>query len=122
VPGPIAGGLIAEYSTWQWVFWSTSIFSAVIQLACVLFVRGQLPDPREASQETLTGRPESYAPVLLQRRAAKLTRQTGRLHRTEYDDDHSASQTMATAMSRPFRFLFTQPIIQVLAGASPLPT
>ena len=32
VVGPIAGGWIAEKSTWRWVFWSTSIAAFVIQI------------------------------------------------------------------------------------------
>jgi MFS family permease len=97
------------------VFWSTTIFSAVIQLACLLFVRGQCQTPFSPVRTDKS--PESYGPILLQRRAAELTRKTGRLHRTEYSDEHrTAARTMATAMSRPFRLLFTQPIIQVLAA------
>ena len=32
VVGPIAGGWIAEKSTWRWVFWSTSIAAFLVQL------------------------------------------------------------------------------------------
>ncbi len=30
--GPVAGGWIAERSTWRWVFWSTSIAAGIIQV------------------------------------------------------------------------------------------
>ncbi len=30
--GPIAGGWIAERSTWRWVFWSTSIVAGMVQI------------------------------------------------------------------------------------------
>ena len=30
---PIAGGFISEYSTWRWVFWSSSIAAVTIQAA-----------------------------------------------------------------------------------------
>ena len=29
--GPIAGGWIAQRSTWRWVFWSTSIAAGIVQ-------------------------------------------------------------------------------------------
>ena len=32
VVGPIAGGWIAERSTWRWVFWSTSIAAFLVQI------------------------------------------------------------------------------------------
>lgn len=37
--GPIAGGWIAEKSTWKWVFWSVTIADAVVQLAGLWFLR-----------------------------------------------------------------------------------
>lgn len=30
--GPVAGGWIAERSTWRWVFWSTSIAAGIIEV------------------------------------------------------------------------------------------
>ncbi|KAK7712942.1 hypothetical protein SLS63_012231 [Diaporthe eres] len=60
---------------------------------------------------------ETYTPVLLRWRKEKLIKETGNtdLH-TDFDDpDKTVSKTLATAFVRPFRMLFTQPIIQVLA-------
>ena len=39
VVGPIAGGWIAERSTWRWVFWATSIVAVVIQALGLLFLK-----------------------------------------------------------------------------------
>lgn len=97
--GPIAGGFIAENSTWRWCFWSVSIVDVFIQVCGVLFLQ------------------ETYGPVLLQRKAAKLRKETGNeaLH-TEYDHpDRSLARHLGTALVRPFRLLGTQPIVQVLA-------
>lgn len=30
--GPVAGGFIAEKTTWRWVFWSSSLVCCVVQL------------------------------------------------------------------------------------------
>jgi multidrug resistance protein len=38
--GPIAGGFITENTTWRWVFWSTTIFCAAVQISGLLFMQG----------------------------------------------------------------------------------
>lgn len=96
--GPIAGGFIAEKTTWRWVFWATSIAAVLIQLFGLFFLQ------------------ETYAPTLLKRRADRLRKQTGneRLH-TEFDTDKTLTSVLQTATVRPFRLLATQPIIQLVA-------
>ncbi|CAD6592757.1 MAG: hypothetical protein ASARMPRED_006702 [Alectoria sarmentosa] len=95
--GPVLGGWIAERSTWRWVFWSTSIADAVVQVAGVFFL------------------PETYTPTILKQKAKQLRRETGnkRLH-TEFEDK-KFSKLLAVALVRPFRLIGTQPIVQVLA-------
>jgi multidrug resistance protein len=97
--GPIAGGYISQRTTWRWIFWSTTIFDAVIQVVGLLFLQ------------------ETYAPVLLQRKAAKLRKSTGNEgYYTEFDTpDRNMRSILGTAMSRPFILLGTQPIIQFIA-------
>ena len=95
--GPILGGWIAERSTWRWVFWSTSIADAFVQVAGLFFL------------------PETYAPAILKQKAKQLRRETGNtpLH-TEFEDKEF-SNLLATALVRPFRMIGTQPIVQVMA-------
>lgn len=60
---------------------------------------------------------ETYAPKLLQWKRDKLQKETGNreLH-TEFDDaDRPLLSTLGVAIKRPFKLLFTQPIVQVLA-------
>ncbi|KAF2709780.1 putative MFS multidrug transporter [Pleomassaria siparia CBS 279.74] len=97
--GPIAGGFIAENVTWRWCFWSTSIFTAVVQCFGLFLLQ------------------ETYAPKLLGRKRDKLRKETGNMNlHTEYDHpDKTLANTIKVAMQRPFRLLFTQPIVQVLA-------
>ncbi|KAH7126691.1 MFS multidrug transporter-like protein [Dendryphion nanum] len=97
--GPIAGGFISQNTTWRWCFWSTSIFTAFVQLSGIFLLQ------------------ETYAPVLLARKRDKLREETGNteLH-TEYDSpDKTLLNTIKVAVQRPFRLLGTQPIIIVLA-------
>lgn len=96
--GPIAGAFVTARTTWRWVFFATTIADAVIQITGLFFLR------------------ETYAPVLLRRRRARLERDTGNtaLH-TAYDNELSVVRKLATALVRPFRLLGTQIIVQMLA-------
>lgn len=95
--GPVLGGWIAERSTWRWIFWSTSMADAVVQLAGLFFL------------------PETYTPKILQEKAARLRRETGNeLLHTEFDGK-KFSRLLAGSLVRPFRLISTQPIVQVLA-------
>jgi multidrug resistance protein len=97
--GPIAGGFIQQYSTWRWVFYSTSIAAIFVQVLGIFFLR------------------ETYAAEILKRKKKQLIKITGNkdLH-TEFDNpNRKFRQHLATALARPFKLLFTQPIVQVLA-------
>ena len=52
--GPIAGGFIAENTSWRWVFYSTSIIAGAIEIVSFLFLS------------------ESYGPKILQGETARL--------------------------------------------------
>lgn len=97
--GPIAGGWIAELTTWRWVFYSTTIVCGLIQTLAWFFLR------------------ETYAPILLSRKKKRLIKETGNtaLH-TEHDHpERTHLRTLVIALTRPFRLLFTQPILVFLA-------
>jgi len=97
--GPIAGGFIAENTTWRWVFYATTIADGVIQFMGLFFLQ------------------ETYPPVLLHRKKKKLIKDTGNeaLH-TEFDrPDRTVMKTLRISLVRPFRLLGTQVIVQVLA-------
>lgn len=97
--GPIAGGFIAEYTTWRWVFYSTSACAVLVQILGVFFLR------------------ETYAAEILKRKKKQLIKITGNrdLH-TEFENpNRKFSAHLRTAMGRPFILLGTQPIVQLLA-------
>jgi MFS family permease len=58
VTGPIAGGFAAQYLGWRWTNWLVMILSGLGWIMCSLAK-------------------ETYAPVLLQRKAAKIREETG---------------------------------------------
>jgi MFS family permease len=96
--GPIAGALIAENTTWRWIFYAVSCFDGLVLILGVFLLQ------------------ETYAPVLLQRKKNQLIKKINNkaLH-TQYGDDHKLAAKLGTGFTRPFVLLFTQPIVQVLA-------
>ncbi|KAF5969580.1 major facilitator superfamily transporter [Fusarium bulbicola] len=98
--GPIAGGWVAERTTWRWVFYSTTIACGFVQVAALLFLK------------------ETYAPVILERKKQNLIKESGNMDLyTEHDQpDRTLARTLWIALNRPFRLLFTQPIVVFLAA------
>ncbi len=58
VTGPIIGGFAAEYLGWRWTNWLVLIFSAIGWIMCSCIK-------------------ETYAPIILQKKAAKRRKETG---------------------------------------------
>lgn len=62
--------------------------------------------------------PETYAPVLLRRRATKLSEITGKVYLSQLDYDRGKqtfSRTMSIALSRPWKLLIREPIVFLLS-------
>lgn len=99
--GPIIGGFMAGRTTWRWMFWATSCFQAVM-VAIAMFTF-----------------PETYAPLILRRKAAKIRKETGdsRYYTAEERliGQRSVVSTISRAMQRPYRLLTTHPITQITA-------
>ncbi|GAA5862570.1 hypothetical protein JCM3774_001063 [Rhodotorula dairenensis] len=100
VIGPIVGGFVIMNTSWHWIFWILVIFSFVMLLS------GSL-------------NPETYAPVLLRRRAAKLQADTGKVYRSMYDLHPMFAAPlpvkMKAALLRPFLLLIKEPICLLFA-------
>ena len=97
--GPLLGGFITQYSSWRWAFWAISILDGFVQLIATLFFR------------------ETFAPVLLGRKAERLRNETGnRELRTKWEtSDRTLTKFIQDGLARPFILLATQPILQCLA-------
>ncbi|KAF5368992.1 hypothetical protein D9758_002844 [Tetrapyrgos nigripes] len=109
--GPVVGAWIATRTTWRWVFWSTSIFNVLIQIAGLVYLQ------------------ETYAPVLLERKAKRLAKAMSSLDpekaskrpiprfQTPYEsEDRSWQKILGKALTRPFILFAREPIIQLLGA------
>ncbi|KAF9030998.1 MFS polyamine transporter [Hymenopellis radicata] len=107
VLGPVAGAWISERTTWRWVFWSTSIFDIAVQALGLFYLR------------------ESYAPLLLDRKAAQIRASraadpekggTPVNVRTVFDksEPRTWQHIFSKALIRPFAIFVREPIIQVV--------
>ncbi|PKY01082.1 bicyclomycin resistance protein [Aspergillus campestris IBT 28561] len=101
VLGPFMGGFLGMNAGWQWVEGFLAVFSAlmwVIMACCV---------------------PETYAPVLLRRRAERLSQITGKVYRTKLDIEHGARMSVkrmfGLSLLRPWVLLFREPIVLLLS-------
>lgn len=62
--------------------------------------------------------PETYAPVLLRRRAERLSKITGKVYRSKLEVDQGKidlKESFKTALSRPWILLFREPIVFLLS-------
>ncbi|KAL2222010.1 putative MFS multidrug transporter [Thermoascus aurantiacus ATCC 26904] len=97
--GPILGGFItSSYLGWRWTAWITLIASAFFGVVSFLIV------------------PETYAPVLLQRRAARLRRETGNWALHSFLDEHRPTwgDIGRKYLLRPFQMLLLEPILLLI--------
>ncbi|KAL4913144.1 major facilitator superfamily domain-containing protein [Aspergillus aurantiobrunneus] len=92
VLGPVIGGFLGMNAGWRWVMGFLAAFSGALWIVCSLLV------------------PETYGPVLLQRRAASLSKHTGRVYTSIHDSETgktSLRQAFKTSLSRPWILLST---------------
>ncbi|KAL4916765.1 major facilitator superfamily domain-containing protein [Aspergillus aurantiobrunneus] len=99
ITGPIVGGFITEsHLGWRWTAWITMIMAAAAGLIGMIFL------------------PETYHPVLLQRKAARLRLETRNwaLH-AKLDESPVDMQSIVTRyLSRPLQMLLREPILQLI--------
>ncbi|KAI9643554.1 hypothetical protein NHQ30_008173 [Ciborinia camelliae] len=93
VTGPLIGGFAAEYLGWRWTNWIVMMLSGCAWIACG-FVK------------------ETYAPVILIKKAAKMREETGdERYWCRYDQKKSFFEILKINLSRPFVLCFTEPIL-----------
>ena len=96
--GPIAGGFIAENISWRWTFYIVIIVGTLSAAVGALLL------------------PETYAPVLIQRKVERIRAETGsNMLKSKFDKDETTRQRISRALVRPIVLLTTQSIIVVLA-------
>jgi multidrug resistance protein len=98
--GPVVGGFVSESIGWRWVEGVMAIFTGVLWIFGTLVI------------------PETYAPVILSRRAKALTVRTGKLHVSSIEKRQGKVTPRAAfekALSRPWALLFLEPIVLLIS-------
>ncbi|KAI1626139.1 major facilitator superfamily transporter [Exophiala viscosa] len=99
--GPIVAGFIAQFAGWRWTLGFVTIFAGSMWVIGTLTI------------------PETYSPVILQRRARKLAKMTGRAHISVYEKKAghrlSASKKARQVLFRPWSLLIHEPIVLMIS-------
>lgn len=93
----MAGGYLSQAKGWRWIFWVLAIVSGVAAAIGVVILK------------------ESYAPVILARKAKRLRKETGNPNlRSKLDTGLTAKELFKRAIFRPSKMLFLSPIVASL--------
>ncbi|KAF5660945.1 hypothetical protein FCIRC_11998 [Fusarium circinatum] len=98
--GPVSGGFLGENASWRWFMGFLAIFAGVTWVAGTILI------------------PQTYAPTLLRRRAAKLSSMTGKVYISSIELKQgkvSLRSAISTSLLRPWIFLFKEPIVLPLS-------
>ncbi|KAK0742503.1 major facilitator superfamily domain-containing protein [Apiosordaria backusii] len=96
--GPLIGGVMVMFAEWRWMHYYLLILSGALLLSIAVFV------------------PETYHPVLLARKAAKIRKETGdsRYYAPIERSTKSIPVTVGLSLLRPFQILFFEPMALIL--------
>lgn len=99
--GNIYAGFIAQNLGWRWIFFLTSLLILGLHWFLIYF--------------TLT---ETRHNIILERKAARLRKDSGDESYVSYDGDEKKSfaELLKVSLARPFIFLFTEPITMFAAA------
>lgn len=98
--GPVIGGFLGETAGWRWLTGFIALFSGVAWLAGVTLV------------------PETYAPVLLRKRAQRLSKLSGKVYRSKLDiarPSTTLGESLKVALTRPWILLVKEPIVLIMS-------
>ncbi|MCJ1321674.1 hypothetical protein MMC15_007019 [Xylographa vitiligo] len=94
--GPIIGGIITQNVGWHWLFWTVSLFDLCVIILGLVVLH------------------ESYRPIILARKAARLRKSTNLPYYTDFANIAPTTKLYA-ALTRPVRLLWTQPALQLVS-------
>lgn len=97
VIGPIAGGFLGNAKGWRWIFWVIAIAAGAAAAWMFLVLH------------------ESYATIILNRKAKKLRKETGNPNlRSILDKGRTPAAEFSHAIIRPLKMLILSPIVLLL--------
>ncbi|KAI9925913.1 hypothetical protein ASPWEDRAFT_42575 [Aspergillus wentii DTO 134E9] len=98
--GPFIGGFLGMNAGWRWVEGFLAICAGLVLILITLLL------------------PETYAPILLRKRAERLSQMTGKVYRSKVEIDkgkRSLPKLLQSSMSTPWVLLFREPIVFLFA-------
>ncbi|KAH9427881.1 hypothetical protein MCOR27_002314 [Pyricularia oryzae] len=97
--GPIIGGYVADVLGWRWMFWIMAIVVGLVSIFAFFVLE------------------ETYAPVLLERKAAKLKKENNTsnfIYRSRLASDLTPRDLFAKSIVRPTKMLLCRPIVTIV--------
>ncbi|KAF9878653.1 major facilitator superfamily transporter [Colletotrichum karsti] len=96
--GPVAGGYLIKAAGWRWIYWLVVIIGGVFIPLSFFMMK------------------ETFAPVLLDRKAQRLRKETGNPNlRSKLETSAKVSDKFKFAIIRPLKLLFATPIVTLMA-------
>jgi MFS family permease len=98
--GPSVGGFVSETIGWRWNEGIMAIFTGCLLIFGTLVI------------------PETYAPVILKKRAAQLSKRTGKVYISKIEQMHGKTtpkKEFEKALTRPWQLLFIEPIVLLIS-------
>jgi MFS family permease len=98
VVGPVCGGYLSQAKGWRWIYWVLAMVSGAASTVALILLR------------------ETYSPVILARKAARLRKETGnQALRSKLDTGISHKECFKLAIVRPMKMLLLSPIVASLS-------
>ncbi|KAJ3579442.1 hypothetical protein NPX13_g1125 [Xylaria arbuscula] len=98
VVGPVVGGFLSAGPGWRWTFWLVAILSGIASIMTFVFMR------------------ETHPNILLERRAARLRRETGNpAIRSKFDNGLEGRQVLFASLIRPTKLLIFSPVVLIMS-------
>lgn len=96
--GPVCGGFLSADAGWRWIFWVLAIAIAVVSLAAIFTIN------------------ETYAPVLLARKTARLRKETSNpALRSKLEQNLTPKEVFVRAITRPTKLMLFSPICALMS-------
>ncbi|KAI0543223.1 major facilitator superfamily domain-containing protein [Xylaria digitata] len=98
VIGPVVSGFLSASLGWRWTFWLVAVLGGAAAIGTLIFMR------------------ETHPNILLERRAARLRRETGNQEiKSKFDKGLNGRQILFTSLVRPTQLLIFSPVVLIIS-------